>query len=169
MIIMILHNLATSWMVEKTKTHLRENGGTLKMVPYLFNPPRSPLKGNLYNKYPLYKVYIGLIIKGTIPRVPPFSLWPQAHRNPPFGQMSFSHRKERDFEELLWRVRRQDKQPGFAWILNNLRVHMFVNVGCFVDPIYNWDVNIGPCLNLHVRFVAVEIVKFNRVPFIKNE
>ena len=24
---------------------------------------------------PLYKVYMGLIIKGTIPRVPPFSLW----------------------------------------------------------------------------------------------
>ncbi len=27
------------------------------------------------NKYPLYKVYMGLIIKGTIPRVPAFSLW----------------------------------------------------------------------------------------------
>ena len=25
------------------------------------------------NRYPLYKVYMGLIIKGTIPRVPPFS------------------------------------------------------------------------------------------------
>ena len=52
----------------------RENGGTLGMVPYLFNPPRSPLKGNIPNKYPLYMVYMGLIIKGTIPRVPPFSL-----------------------------------------------------------------------------------------------
>ena len=40
------------------------------MVPLLFNPPRNPLKGD-----PLYKVYIGLIIKGTAPRVPPFSLW----------------------------------------------------------------------------------------------
>ncbi len=38
-------------------------------------PPRSPLKGDIRNKYPLYKVYMGLIIKGTIPRVPPFSLW----------------------------------------------------------------------------------------------
>ena len=27
------------------------------------------------NKNPLYEVYVGLIIKGTIPRVPPFSLW----------------------------------------------------------------------------------------------
>ena len=27
------------------------------------------------NKYPLYKVYMGLTIKGTIPRVPPSSLW----------------------------------------------------------------------------------------------
>ena len=26
-------------------------------------------------EYPLCKVYMGLIIKGTIPRVPPFSLW----------------------------------------------------------------------------------------------
>ena len=25
------------------------------------------------NKYPTYKVYVGLIIKGTIPRVPPFT------------------------------------------------------------------------------------------------
>ena len=58
-------------------TYHRENGVTLGMVPKLFNPPRSPLKGvypiNTY-KYPLYKVYMGLIIKGTIPRVPPFSL-----------------------------------------------------------------------------------------------
>ena len=49
--------------------------GTLGMVPLLFNHPRSPLKGYIPNKYPLHKVYMGLIIKGTIPRVPPFSLW----------------------------------------------------------------------------------------------
>ena len=36
-----------------------KNRGTLGMVPLLFNL--------------LYKVYMGLIIKGTIPRVPPFS------------------------------------------------------------------------------------------------
>ena len=42
-------------------------GGTLGMVPKLFNPPRSPLKGDVPNKYPLYKMYMGLIIKG-----PPF-------------------------------------------------------------------------------------------------
>ena len=38
---------------------------------------RSPLKGDIPNKYPLYKVYIGLIIKGTIQWVPPFSQWCQ--------------------------------------------------------------------------------------------
>ena len=40
----------------------------------LLNTPRSPLKGDMPNKYPLYKVYMGLIIKGTIPRVPAFFL-----------------------------------------------------------------------------------------------
>ena len=45
------------------------------MVPQLFNLARSPLKGDIPNKNPLYKVYMGLIIKGTIPRVPTFSLW----------------------------------------------------------------------------------------------
>ena len=35
---------------------------------------RSPSKGDVPYKYPLYTVYMGLIIKGTIPRVPPFSL-----------------------------------------------------------------------------------------------
>ena len=34
-----------------------------------------PLEGDIPNRYPLYKVYMGLIIKGTIPRVPPFSPW----------------------------------------------------------------------------------------------
>ena len=43
----------------------------------LIPPPWSLLEVDitLTNKYPLYKVYMGLIIKGTIPRVPPFSLW----------------------------------------------------------------------------------------------
>ena len=53
----------------------RENSGTLGMVPWLFNTPRSPLEGGMPNKYPLYKVYMGLIIKGTISRVPAFFLW----------------------------------------------------------------------------------------------
>ena len=55
-----------------SKSH-RENSGTLEMAPWLFNPERSPLNWDIPNKYPLYKVYMGLIIKGTIPRVPPFS------------------------------------------------------------------------------------------------
>ena len=50
-------------LVVSGKIIYRENGGTLGMVPYI------------PNKYPLYKVYMGLIIKGTIPRVAPFSLW----------------------------------------------------------------------------------------------
>ena len=58
----------------------RENGGILGIVPWLFNPPNSSLKGDIPNKYPVYKITVykvcmGLIIKGTIPRVPPFSLW----------------------------------------------------------------------------------------------
>ena len=40
-------------------------GGTLAVSA----PQRSPLEGSIPNKYPLYKVYMGLIIKGTIPRV----------------------------------------------------------------------------------------------------
>ena len=53
----------------------REIAGTLGMAPYLFNPARSPLKVDIPNKYPLYKVYMGLTIRGTIPRVRAFSLW----------------------------------------------------------------------------------------------
>ena len=44
-------------------------------APSCLTPPRSPLKGI----YPINSNYIrcklGLIIKGTIPRVPPFSQW----------------------------------------------------------------------------------------------
>ena len=50
-------------------------GVLLFLEVQLFNTPRSPLKGDMLNKYPLYKVYMGLIIKGTIPRVPAFFLW----------------------------------------------------------------------------------------------
>ena len=37
--------------------------------------PRSPLKVDIPNKYPLYKLYMGLIVRGTIARAPAFSLW----------------------------------------------------------------------------------------------
>ena len=53
----------------------RENAGTLGWYPSCLSPTRSPLEGDIPNRYPLYKVYMGLIIKGTIPRVPPFSPW----------------------------------------------------------------------------------------------
>ena len=46
----------------------------LGWYPSCLNPPRSPLKGDIPNKYPLYKLYMGLI-KGTIQRVPAFPLW----------------------------------------------------------------------------------------------
>ena len=42
------------------------------VLPSLLEPFKRGLGPN---KYPLYKVYIGLIIKGTIPKVPAFSLW----------------------------------------------------------------------------------------------
>ena len=48
--------------------------GLTGWYPSCLTPARSPLKGDIPSKYPLYKVYTGLIIKGTIPRVPPFSL-----------------------------------------------------------------------------------------------
>ena len=61
-------------------------------TPEALNEPLSPLpravlrgapwlepftRGLGPNKYPCdkYKVYMGLIIEGTIPRIPPFSLW----------------------------------------------------------------------------------------------
>ena len=40
-------------------------------APSCWTPARSLWK----NKYPLCEVYMGLIIKGTITRVPPFFLW----------------------------------------------------------------------------------------------
>ena len=35
--------------------------GTLSV----YAPPKNPLKGDIFKKYPLYKVYIGLITKGN--------------------------------------------------------------------------------------------------------
>ena len=44
-------------------------------APSCLTHPRSPLKADMPNKYQLYKVYMGLIIESTIPRVfPPFFL-----------------------------------------------------------------------------------------------
>lgn len=49
----------------------RENGATLGVEGRsCLSPPKSPLKGNLPNEYPLYRVYMELLIEGTIPRVP---------------------------------------------------------------------------------------------------
>ena len=36
--------------------------------PSCLTPQGAPWKGDIPNKYPLYKVYMGLIIKGTIPK-----------------------------------------------------------------------------------------------------
>ena len=40
----------------------------LGWYPCCLTPPRSPLKGDIPNTYPLHKVYMGLIIKGTHPK-----------------------------------------------------------------------------------------------------
>ena len=72
--------LYSSWKSEvkdfwRLRYNLRENAGTLGWYPSCLSPPKRPLEGGIPNKYPLYKVYMGLITKGTIPQVPPFSLW----------------------------------------------------------------------------------------------
>ena len=63
---------ATSWgPIQNQCTNHKENGGGPLgwRAPSCLTPPlRGP-------KFPLYKVYMELIIKGTIPRVPPISLW----------------------------------------------------------------------------------------------
>ena len=51
----------------------------LKSVQTEVEPPRSPLQGDIPNKYPLYKVYMGLIIKG-----------PPSHRAPTIFPMRIS-------------------------------------------------------------------------------
>ena len=54
-----------------------ENGGRVPLgwrAPSCLTPPVGALsKGYIPNKNPLYTVYMGLIIKGTIPRAQPFS------------------------------------------------------------------------------------------------
>ena len=60
------------------------------LYPSCLTPPRSPLKGDIPNKYPLYKVQMGLILKGSpIPRVPPFS----ANNSP--GSLAKTHSPDR--------------------------------------------------------------------------
>ena len=46
-------------------------------APSCLTPARSLLKGDIliYPTNTHYRVYMGLFIQGTIPRVPPFSLW----------------------------------------------------------------------------------------------
>ena len=54
----------------------------LGWYPSCLKPPRSPLKGDIPNKYPLYKMYMGLIIKGPPSQgPPPFSLWPSKDKD----------------------------------------------------------------------------------------
>ena len=64
-----------------------ENGwGPLGMgAPSCLTLPRSPLKGDVPNKYPLYKMYMGLIIKkAPIQKGPtPFSLWKKSTKTLP--------------------------------------------------------------------------------------
>ena len=72
--------LYSSWKSEvkdfwRLRYNHRESAGTLGWYPSCLSPPKRPLEGGIPNKYPLYRVYMGLIIKGTVPRVPWFSLW----------------------------------------------------------------------------------------------
>ena len=55
----------------------KENGGTLGMACPSCLPPKQTFKRgytDIPNKYPLYKVYMGFILKSAIPRVSRFSL-----------------------------------------------------------------------------------------------
>ena len=70
----------------------RENAGTLGWYPSCLSPRRSPLRGDIPNKYPLYKVYMGLIIKGTIPRGPhhfPYEFYNWVLQGPPCEGLYF--------------------------------------------------------------------------------
>ena len=61
------------------------------MVPYLFKPPKEPFKRgyDIPNKYPLYKVYMGLTIKDPIPRVPPFFPMIRSVKIAPLGDLHY--------------------------------------------------------------------------------
>ena len=50
------------------RSQVSSESGTLGMVPTLFNAPKSPLKGDIFSKYPLYQVYMGLIYYGYHPK-----------------------------------------------------------------------------------------------------
>lgn len=50
------------------RSQVSNESGTLGMVPKLFNASRSPLKGDIFNKYPLYQVYVGLNYYGYHPK-----------------------------------------------------------------------------------------------------
>ena len=77
------------------------------------------LDGDIPNRYPLYKVYMGLIIKGTIPRVPAFFLWKMERLPYFFGAKheifgsSWVH-----FLSWCW-LNLMRNQPGFPWIRPN--------------------------------------------------
>ena len=59
-----------------------ENAGTLGWYPSSLSPPRSPLKGDIPNKYPLYKVYIwGWLLRGPHPKGFP-TIFPMIHGFP---------------------------------------------------------------------------------------
>ena len=58
-----------------------ENGGTLTLLPPAVEPPKEPFWKGIYARW-IPMVYMGLMIKGTIPRVPPFSLWRMRRTSP---------------------------------------------------------------------------------------
>ncbi len=64
--------------------------------------------GDIPNKYPLYKVDMGLIIKGTIPRVPPFSLWMEIF----MWSLSGNRISREDSVTWLWWVEEVEEGDG---------------------------------------------------------
>ena len=75
----------------------------LGWYPSCSTPQGAPLKGDISdipNRYPLYEVYMGLIMKDTIPRVPPFSLW-QLFK---ITYITPASRRRLDLDVISWNV-----------------------------------------------------------------
>ena len=116
----------------------------------------SPLNGDIPNKYPLYKVYMGLIIKGTIPRVPPFSLW-IIHAMAKF-QSSISNTALKRTLTLKWR-RGWKKTTNQEWMPMNKGMTM-LHKG-FLTLIHVWS-----CMYIfsHLVYLPKSMVSWLFIP-----
>ena len=107
----------------------RENAGTLGWYPSCLSLLRSPLKGNVPNKYPLYKVHMGLIIKGP----------------PSQGYHHFPYDKKH-LLLLEW----TSQSPGSEWFSRIFFVGVFVKAEIkkkqFRVGDSSWDSSLKPCI-----------------------